>query len=223
MTLPEQSDRAVAQTREFLVRLASPYGEGAIKGIRKEIRAEASRLLRHYPYAKTDEKRCVSDMAGASDIVTRLRNWREVHLARLHLLMDEAAHEMERLRADWPEQLAAARSEVERLRGYRDAAESDAAIANLVIDRLRNGALDGRETVALSGSGDCPASDNQMTPLQNDELAALTGDRSAVIRVVSALREYRQLVKAMCERNEMHNVRAGADDVPRIEGTRGAE
>jgi hypothetical protein len=32
-----------------------------------------------------------------SDIVTRLRNWRTVHLARLHLLMDEAADEMERL------------------------------------------------------------------------------------------------------------------------------
>lgn len=32
-----------------------------------------------------------------SDIVTRLRNWRDVHLARLHLLMDEAADEMERL------------------------------------------------------------------------------------------------------------------------------
>jgi hypothetical protein len=31
------------------------------------------------------------------DLVTRLRNWREVHLARLHLLMDEAADEMERL------------------------------------------------------------------------------------------------------------------------------
>ena len=32
-----------------------------------------------------------------SDIVTRLRDWRDVHLARLHLLMDEAADEMERL------------------------------------------------------------------------------------------------------------------------------
>jgi hypothetical protein len=51
MTLPEQSDRAVSQTREFLVRLASPYGEGAIKGIKREVRAEASRLLRHYPYS----------------------------------------------------------------------------------------------------------------------------------------------------------------------------
>ena len=50
MTLPEQSDRAVAQTREFLVRLASPYGERAIKGIRREVRAEALALLRHYPY-----------------------------------------------------------------------------------------------------------------------------------------------------------------------------
>jgi hypothetical protein len=32
-----------------------------------------------------------------SDIVERLRNWRSVHLARLHLLMEEAADEMERL------------------------------------------------------------------------------------------------------------------------------
>jgi hypothetical protein len=42
-----------------------------------------------------------------SDIVERLRNWRTVHLARLHLLMAEAADEMERLRlsekADCPE------------------------------------------------------------------------------------------------------------------------
>jgi hypothetical protein len=34
---------------------------------------------------------------GVSDIVERLRNWRSVHLARLHLLMEEAADEMERL------------------------------------------------------------------------------------------------------------------------------
>ena len=33
-----------------------------------------------------------------SDIVERLRNWRTVHLARLHLLMEEAADEIERLR-----------------------------------------------------------------------------------------------------------------------------
>ena len=32
-----------------------------------------------------------------SDIVARLRNWRTVHLARLHLLMEEAADEIERL------------------------------------------------------------------------------------------------------------------------------
>ena len=35
-----------------------------------------------------------------SDIVERLRNWRTVHLARLHLLMEEAADEMERLRLE---------------------------------------------------------------------------------------------------------------------------
>ncbi len=65
MTLPEQSERAVSQTREFLVRLASPYGEGAIKGIKREVRAEALALLRHYLYVKTDENRGVDDMSGA--------------------------------------------------------------------------------------------------------------------------------------------------------------
>ena len=35
-----------------------------------------------------------------TDIVTRLRDWRSVHLARLHLLMEEAADEMARLRSD---------------------------------------------------------------------------------------------------------------------------
>jgi len=69
MTLPEQSDRAVAQTREFLVRLASPYVEGGIKGIRREVRAEASRLLRHYPLSGNDD--CPDpDNAARQDIDT---------------------------------------------------------------------------------------------------------------------------------------------------------
>ena len=35
-----------------------------------------------------------------NDIVARLRDWRNVHLARLHLLMEEAADEIAILRAD---------------------------------------------------------------------------------------------------------------------------
>jgi hypothetical protein len=75
MTLPEQSDRAVAATREFLVRLASPYGEGAIKGIRREVRAEALALLRHYPYVWSGDAiaKCdcpVQDNAAKQDILT---------------------------------------------------------------------------------------------------------------------------------------------------------
>lgn len=72
MTLPEQSDRAVAATREFLVRLASPYGEGAIKGVRREIRAEALRLLRHYPYAWLSQNGDCPDRDNAAnrDILT---------------------------------------------------------------------------------------------------------------------------------------------------------
>ena len=35
-----------------------------------------------------------------TDLAARLKNWRSVHLARLHILMDEAADEMERLSAN---------------------------------------------------------------------------------------------------------------------------
>jgi hypothetical protein len=58
MTLPEQSDRAVTQTREFLVRLVSPYVENGIKGIRRDVRAEALALLRHYPHAWQVSQKC---------------------------------------------------------------------------------------------------------------------------------------------------------------------
>jgi hypothetical protein len=69
MTLPEQSDRAVAATREFLVRLASPYVEGGIKGIRREVRAEALALLRHYPLSWNGDFPA-SDNAAKQDILT---------------------------------------------------------------------------------------------------------------------------------------------------------
>ena len=48
-----------------------------------------------------------------TDIVTRLRDWRNVHLARLHLLMEEAADEMERLSqmGDCPDRDNAANSD----------------------------------------------------------------------------------------------------------------
>ena len=74
MTLPEQSNRAVAATREFLVRLSSPYGEGGSKGIRREVRAEAVALLRHYPYVWLSQNGdCpVSDNAANEDNGKRL-------------------------------------------------------------------------------------------------------------------------------------------------------
>ena len=37
-------------------------------------------------------------VAGDRDILARLRDWRSVHLARLHEVMSEAADEIERLR-----------------------------------------------------------------------------------------------------------------------------
>ena len=49
MTLPHERDRAVQMAGDFLRRLSSPYVEGGIKGIRREVRQEALAILRHYP------------------------------------------------------------------------------------------------------------------------------------------------------------------------------
>lgn len=50
MTLPYERFRAVLITREFLLKLSSPYN-GGYKKIPKEIREIARGLLRHYPHA----------------------------------------------------------------------------------------------------------------------------------------------------------------------------
>lgn len=50
MTLPYERARAVLSTREFLVKLSSPYC-GGYKKIPTEVRQIARMLLRHYPHA----------------------------------------------------------------------------------------------------------------------------------------------------------------------------
>jgi hypothetical protein len=101
-----------------------------------------------------------------TDIVTRLRNWRTVHLARLHLLMEEAADEMERLRADWPEQPTAHKVliteqelEIARLRlrlsRMADCPEPENAVSDDIAVRKTGGDF-GRPVawvVALGGDG----------------------------------------------------------------------
>lgn len=50
MTLPDERTRAVIAAGEMLRRLMSPYGDG-YKRIPVEVRAEARRLLKHFPRA----------------------------------------------------------------------------------------------------------------------------------------------------------------------------
>ncbi len=57
--------------------------------------------------------------AYEGDIVSRLRNWRGLHLAHGGRLFEEAA------------------DEIERLRGYRDLAEADCSAAMLAAERMR--------------------------------------------------------------------------------------
>ena len=97
-----------------------------------------------------------------TDIVTRLRDWRNVHLARLHLLMDEAADEMARLRAD-----NSRRANLEQ--GLRDGIVrlrltdvERAAVQRAVQDETEHGLVYTADRLQsmldrLSGSGDFPA------------------------------------------------------------------
>jgi hypothetical protein len=49
MTLPDQRTRAVIYAAQFLTRLASPYAKDGIKRVPAAVRAEARRILRHFP------------------------------------------------------------------------------------------------------------------------------------------------------------------------------
>ena len=82
-----------------------------------------------------------------SDLVTRLRNWREVHLARLHLLMEEAA-----------DQIAILKSKLSLRDNLEQGLTDGVARLQAEVERLRNGALEASETV--SQNGDCPGRDN---------------------------------------------------------------
>lgn len=62
---------------------------------------------------------------------------------------------------------------------------------------------------------------DELTPLQQDELDAMTGDRQAVLRVVGGLRRYRALFKQLEARsynNGFTELRHTDDDVESIEG-----
>jgi hypothetical protein len=79
MTLPYQRTLSVRAARNFLRRIANPYG--GIKRLPVAVRQEASTILRHYPidsevtvpgmfaepYRESDGKRGVSDMSGGTD------------------------------------------------------------------------------------------------------------------------------------------------------------
>lgn len=51
MTMPDERTRSVIQAREFLTRLVLSPSAGGFSRVGREVRAEASRLLRHFPHA----------------------------------------------------------------------------------------------------------------------------------------------------------------------------
>jgi hypothetical protein len=102
-----------------------------------------------------------------SDLATRLRNWRSVHLAKLHLLMEEAADVVELLDSRLPP-----------------------------LGRLRNGALEGRETVrqGLSQKNHCPDADNAakrdiLTDEEREAVAFFARDNWSMSPVLRGLLE----------------------------------
>lgn len=49
MTMSDERTRAVLYTREFLIKLSSPYLKDGFKKIPTAVRQEARALLRHFP------------------------------------------------------------------------------------------------------------------------------------------------------------------------------
>ena len=49
MTMPNQRTQALINVRNFLYRLSSPYVPDGLKKVPGPVRAEARRLLKHYP------------------------------------------------------------------------------------------------------------------------------------------------------------------------------
>ena len=94
------------------------------------------------------------------DLVTRLRDWRTVHLARLHLLMEEAA-----------DQLAILESKISLRENLEQGLMAGVARLQAEVERLRNGALEARETV--SQNGDFPEPENVANEDNDRRLAAL--------------------------------------------------
>ena len=82
-----------------------------------------------------------------SDLVARLRNWRDVHLARLHLLMEEAA-----------DKIAVLESKLSLRENLEQGLMDGVARLQAEVERLRNGALEASGTV--SQDGDFPVPDN---------------------------------------------------------------
>lgn len=82
-----------------------------------------------------------------TDLVTRLRNWRSVHLARLHLLMEEAADEME------------------RLSGTGDCPGSDNAAKQDILTTEEREAVEWCVEMAMNSATDCVAEINTLRGL----------------------------------------------------------
>ena len=73
-------------------------------------------MVTHMTPDKTDKGGYITAAAYEGDIVSRLRNWRGLHLAHGGELFDEAADEMERLRSAYATAVQRLASEIARLR-----------------------------------------------------------------------------------------------------------
>jgi hypothetical protein len=56
MTLPEEQDMAVLNTREFLLKLMYPPSDGGYLKVPKKVKEMAKHLLRHYPDIQADRR-----------------------------------------------------------------------------------------------------------------------------------------------------------------------
>jgi hypothetical protein len=143
-------------------------------------------------------KRC-----GMSDIVERLRNWRNVHLTQLRYVMESAADEIERLRLTDLEREAIERAadwlyRWQETHGYHSSENGDLAMLRSLLSRIgdcpvpENAANDDNESVRKTG-GDF----GQPTLTDEERAVLLAIESDAAYR---AMERTQRVVRGILER-----------------------
>jgi hypothetical protein len=155
-----------------------------------------------------------------SDIVERLRNWRNVHLTQLRYVMESAADEIERLRLTDLEREAIERAadwlyRWQQTHGYHSSENGDLATLRSMLSRIgdcpvpENAANDDNESVRKTGGdfGQPSAANSPPVPRKDCGECLTDEERKILVRVADdaayrAMGSTERVVRGLLERTK---------------------